>query len=456
MTHHVLKSGSGTPIGSVTPARLSQHYTDTANGHTWISSGLTDQDWVEVGSGTFAGTDPTWELFGEGIRPVDNREIAVGRPNAGAETCLGEGDSYNSDIKVFSYDGSFYSDVTANILVEGDGNYIEYPNTSTNSAIYAMSTIDGGIPYPGLKINVTQAGTPGTGYSVTEYWNGSAWIEFTKMLTESNFPYQSHANRVAREVGSFQIRFNHFLSNDWAKTTVDGVEGYWTRFRIASDINSTFKIDHLKLHTSRTEINADGFVEFFGWARPIKQMFINYGSFQAALNSPDNQDCYLSDKLDVGFIENRFDSDNIDRSGFTKVMPLDLDTSTPLKLRFKWHTKGNVAGYVKFVIRWGFSKAGDGVWDATTVAPSVGINEQSQTALLYIGDNEEDIEKTTNVYLDVADILPEIDTTDAASLWVTFERTGSDAGDTHGGDVCMHDVEMYYLSWRNGGFSSNY
>ena len=46
--------GEGSPIGEITPAKLSQHYTDTLNSHTWISFGLTDQDWVKVGDATYS------------------------------------------------------------------------------------------------------------------------------------------------------------------------------------------------------------------------------------------------------------------------------------------------------------------------------------------------------------------------------------------------------------------
>lgn len=58
MAIHVC-SGSGSPVGSVTPIKLSQHYTDSSTNRTWISTGLTNTDWVEVGSGVYSGPPVT-------------------------------------------------------------------------------------------------------------------------------------------------------------------------------------------------------------------------------------------------------------------------------------------------------------------------------------------------------------------------------------------------------------
>jgi len=457
MALHVCE-GSGTPVGNVTPTNLGQHYTDTVGDTTWISNGTTDQDWVEVGAGSGGGGTSLWEERGEGITPVDNKEIGVGLPDAGRESVFGEGDSYNDDIKVITFDGSNYVDETAKIVTSGDSNYVEFPNTSVGTSIYiATNKGNGNLPFFGIKKNIILAMDLGTGNVLAEYWDGSSWIEYNFMITDSGAPYASHVKDLEVPAGSYQVRNNPFMNVDWEQTSVDGDNRFWTRFRISSAITTSFRIDHLKIHTSRTEINADGFLEFFSKARPIKTILMDYGSFNAALTSPSNRDCMVSDFLDVGYIENRFEDGTIDRSGFVKILPLDVDTSAPLKLRFKWFNHGTrLEGDVKLTLRWGYTSAGSGVFIGTGDAPTVGPNEQSLTSVVTVLDDSEDMERTMDVYLDISNIMTEISTDDCASIWITFERTGSDSEDTYGADVIVTDIELYYLSWRLGGYIDHY
>jgi hypothetical protein len=42
---------AGSPVSVITPAQVDQVYQDTATNELWVSTGLTDTDWVKVASG---------------------------------------------------------------------------------------------------------------------------------------------------------------------------------------------------------------------------------------------------------------------------------------------------------------------------------------------------------------------------------------------------------------------
>lgn len=390
----------------------------------------------------------------ECIAPKDNKSISVGNYAQGAESDFGEGRSRQTSMIILTYDGSLYADVTTNALIYGSGNYVQFPNLNANSAIY-IGTSDA-TWYSGLKINIIQLLNVGSGSVVKEYWNGTAWIEFTTMATESDFPHQSYGEGIGATLGCFELRYNHRIGSSWVTTNVNGTTTYWTRYRIVTAITQSFRFDLLALHTSRTAINTTGFMEFFGWARPIKQLFLDYGSFQAAASTPTTQDVYLSDYLDVGRVLNEFSATAIQRSGFTKILPLDLDTSTPIKLRIKWYGENATTGDVRFIIRWGVSTSTTGVFSTAALAPATAAGEQSVAGVINVpaaGDYKEII---TDMYLSISNYIPEIGSNNAASIWITFERTGSDASDTYAGVVVVVDIECYYLAWRLGGMAVNY
>jgi len=276
------------------------------------------------------------------------------------------------------------------------------------------------------------------------------------MSTDSSAPYQSHADFAPGGGGEYQVRYDQRIDQDWVKTNVNGEELFWIRARIVSTITSSMEIDFIKLHTDRTEINSDGFLEMFGKARAVKSLPLNYGTFEAAGNSPANNDIYLSDKLDVGRKENEFQDGTTDRSGFTKIMPLDMDTSTPIKFRIKFIGDNNTAGDLKFNVRWGTSKSGGYVYDSSTSAPATAPDEQISTGVMTTAAGQSDLEYIFDTYLDISRVTPEIGRHDATSLWVTFEREGNAAEDTYAGNAIIIDINLYYLSWRTGGYIDNY
>jgi hypothetical protein len=158
----------------------------------------------------------------------------------------------------------------------------------------------------------------------------------------------------------------------------------------------------------------------------------------------------------VGRVLNEFSATAIQRTAFTKILPLDLDTSTPLKLRIKWYGENATTGAVRFVIRWGKSVSNTGVFSTAALAPTTATGEQSAIGTITVPTSGDYKEIITDVYLSVSDYIPEIGSTDATSIWISLERTGSDASDTYAGVVVVTDIECYYIAWRLGGMVYNY
>lgn len=381
-------------------------------------------------------------------------ELSVGLPNNGKESVMGEGDSYTLGQQVWTYNGTTYTDVSSDA---GDqvANSFTFPNTSTNTAIYFSTAFDTSNPikWYGLKLNTTTASVLGSGDIVFEYWNGTAWTEFNHMITQSSAPYLSHANEKFERVENNQVRFDPDISMDWSinDPVSLGVNLYWMRMRIDTGITTAPVFLSSKIHTSRLEVNADGFQEMFGDARVRKKFPITFGGFQASAASPANRDVYLSDRLGVGRIENDFQNNTTDRTGFVQYLPFDIDTSSSLSVEISYLVDANSSGNIDFTLRWGTSIAGDGVYETTSQAPTTAPNERSLSGSVPVGSNERRILKTFSAELEIPEAISRNDGNPASLLWVTIERDGS--GDTYSGNASIIELALYYESWNEGGYT---
>jgi len=387
-------------------------------------------------------------------------EFSVGRPEAGKESCFGEGDSYTRGMFVFTYNQSSgtYINVTDDVVDPTDNNYVEFTGLAVNNAIYACTTLKDNnsaiIAHLGQKTKVIQAQVGGE--VVLEYYNGATWVDLTSMGVNSSNNYITYGQDYLQTVGAHQVRFNDSVTNTWVSNDPMslGTNYYWVRFRIKTEITTSPQISQIKIHSNRTEINGDGYLEYFGKARPINTLPIIYGAFQAATSSPGNQDIFISDNIGVGMIENNFANGATDRTGMAFYVPLDLDTSSPLRFRLSYFGTTNGTDSVDWVIRYGYTAPGDSIYTSTADSPTTGPNEQSVTRSTAMPAIEETLQSEI-FELDVSGIITE--RSNAASgdiLWITIQRTGGT--DTYGGNLIMVSISPYYTKWRDGGHINNW
>ena len=55
-------TGAGSPVGSVTPSVIGEHYFDSTGKNEWVAFGLTDADWQAIGGGAL-GVLTTREIY---------------------------------------------------------------------------------------------------------------------------------------------------------------------------------------------------------------------------------------------------------------------------------------------------------------------------------------------------------------------------------------------------------
>lgn len=386
---------------------------------------------------------------GQSIRIFD--ELSVGIPGQGKESIFGEGDSYVNGMLVYSYDGSTYTDITTEAASK-EGSTFAFPNTAINSAIYVSTQrLTAGTTDPlqwfGIKHSCITAAVGGE--IVVEYWDGSSWVEFNHMSTDSSGGYYPHGKEIFKRVGSDQIRFNSNIADDWALNdpTSIGTNYHWARFRTVSTLTTAPVFEQFKVHSNRTEINADGFVEYFGIGKPLNILPIDAGAFNAANSSPQNQDVYFGDNLAVGRIENRFEANTVDRVGFVNPLPQDLDTSEPIKLILHFVSDEPNSGgeEVDFVVRWSNSNDGDRVYGSTQ-SPTVAPREQSISQSVSFPAVEW-TQFSFEFEMDVSDFLTRTASGGGDLFWCTIQRNN----DGNSAWMVLIQVEIQYTKWCNGG-----
>jgi len=386
-------------------------------------------------------------------------ELHVGTPETPTESVFGGGDSYTRGILVYTEDsvGTFV-DVTTE-AVTASGSTFTFPGVTTGNSVYVASTLISNtevVPHYGIKTSLVSAAVMDGGDIITEYYNGVDWVEVNAMESESTGKYEPHANNLFQHAGSHQIRYDSEMANDsWTTSDLPnyGTPLYWTRFRISSTITTSPVIEQIKVHTSRFEINGDGWVEYFGKARPIAKLPWEVQVFEKATGTDvKDQDLYLSKTIDNGgkknrFVSNQGDPNKAQRIGFKTTLPFDMDTSSPVDFQWSIVSDDTDGGTIDWIIRWGFNSDGDSVYTTSGSAPTTAPNQKeiNYSATPPATSNKS---KWYKVSLDVSDMMSRREGGFGDTIWVSMQRASSD---THDGDVSLISMAAYYTKWCEGG-----
>jgi hypothetical protein len=383
-------------------------------------------------------------------------ELHVGTPEFPSESVFGEGDSYTREMLVYTYHAgtSAYTDVSTSAQ-SFSGSTFEFPSLSAGDAIYIASGLqyqDDYVKHFGIKLNLETSGNA-LSATVVECWDGSSWNPITFMITEGESPFYALGSALDFDFTSVHVRYNNniALSTDpWTKNDPVGLgsDRYWMRWRLFSDITESPRIQQIKLHSNRSEFNLDGWLEFFGKARPIAKFPWDGGVLVSANNPPGNQNVFLGDNLGVGRIYNRYMNGVIDRAGFLLPLPLDCDTSTPIDLKWSCTTSGGTsADTIDWVIRWSYSTEGDSVYWGTTGAPTSAINQQE--TYLTCASPDDQTEKWYETQINISGMVARRESGNPDTLWLTLQRSGdTDAFDGH---IVLISLNGYYTQWCVGG-----
>jgi hypothetical protein len=385
-------------------------------------------------------------------------ELTVGIPEQGRESSFGEGDSYTRGIIILTsgVGTGTYEDVSdsgVNPLVGSFG----FPNVSEGSAIYLATTVGNSDPvlWHGFKsLNPTLISHQGNSRIAIELSTSSGWVETRFSTIQAVSPYYPFASDVFGGATNQHVRFcADTVRNAWEAVDLlnDGTPKYWCRLVIKDDdLSSSPAISQIKLHPSRTELNEDGFLEYYGQARPVGVLPWHLGLLEPAGNSPANQDVYLGDNLGVGFAENEFTNGALDTIGYCSFAPYDIDTSCPIKIRLAYASNSNSGGNVRWVIRWAIHREDESIYETTGQAPSVALREHSEI-YVFAAPTSRRTCKIEQVELDFSELIPRRENGDGDIIFISIERDGGDALDTHDGNIFVYALSAEYVKWSQGG-----
>lgn len=394
--------------------------------------------WQAAGS-TLVGTAVTrtpgvkgLQLYGEG---------SFGTPEQPAGVSIGEGGANTRNMLVFSDDGTGTSfvDNTAAAASSDASTFSLFQGTALNQVAYFGNTER---QFTGLKTN--GGGTAinlGSGTLVWEYWNGAAWTAFRVFVCDAAAPYAQKAmDAFAITTTDDQIRFDTATINgDWATTVVDGNSAYWVRVRVAAAITTVPVLRRIQLGTNRTEINADGFLEFYGAAEPLR--VIPQVSLSAVLDlqgaSPSNAAINYSPNVTVTPVDNRFNDGSVDGVGIEFRLPNYVDTSRVATLRASFVPSNNTAGDVEFTCTLVRIPATGATLDGT-------LAEVVTSDIVPIALNTRDETYTAELEVD----LSLFSDNDKVVIALQRNATGGNPNDTFGGNAELFDIELECTAWR--------
>jgi hypothetical protein len=391
-----------------------------------------------VDGATMYGTIIDLEEDDEGFTIIG--ELHVGLPEKGTESVFGEGDSYSRGMLVYTEtELGVFTDRSVEAR-SPSGSTFTFDGLAPDNAIYMASSLQnasGFLNHLGIKIKVATAKV--SGIIVLEYWNGAAWVGTPGMEVDSDGSHWPHAVDYFEDTGSHQIRYSSELIQDsW--TLYDpmslGTDYLWTRFRITSAPTTAPVFEQFKLHTNRIEINADGWMEYFGKARPIGQLPLSITFGKAIEGTMGSQEIYVSENLGSGFTFNEFTNNNqiIGVSGF---LPFDTDTSSPIVL--EWAGRPTSDETITFTVRWGYVTEGGSYF---TAEPGIQSHAKVTTIAKAVLTGEMAI---FSANLDISEMLSRREGAFGDELWISIQAT------TMTGNLALTSSQVLYTKWCDGG-----
>ena len=338
-----------------------------------------------------------------------------------------------------------------------------FPTTfADDDALYIGNSLP--LIFPGIKLGFTKPITLSSG-SVTdavtwEFWDGSSWAKLCLLSTLSDSPYTAFANQtlaidqtiISPNSADFHYRFGDI--DTWATTTIDGTLAYWVRCRLvdSSVVTQNPILEFVNLHTNSTEIDADGYLEYFGNARPKKKISIttnqmfepNGGGF----NNPSGQRIVPTGTniISAQLIQGQFGNNTSNQYALSYglEMPSELDTSFFVELKFKYSTQGGT-GDLAVRANYGFITDGDIIGTPGGTPDIAG----KTTGLIAspVPSGSSGITGSHTFSLNLTDFNADTDT-----LWFTIIRENDNVLDTYGSNIYVSHCVLIFRTWASGGY----
>ncbi len=383
-------------------------------------------------------------------------ELKVGTVSHPAECSIGGGDSYIQSMCILTNDDlaiGAWIDNTEGAKSSSGSTFNLFPDLLVDSCAYIGSDW----PFYGFKVITDNAAMTAGEYDhlTLEHYNGTTWVATNCMWTDADAPYSSHGDHHFPETNTtHQVRFDGAMI--WGGTlSLNGNDKYWVRFRITEAITTNPVIEKIAIHACRTEINADGFIEYFGNGRPVKAFPFNIGSMYGmplgVLTTASDADLYISDNVGFGGKVNAFPTGVSRGIAYSGFVPHDMDTSSGMRMKLAFMAPDATAGNVRWHVRWGYSDGGDRkVYTTQLDAPTSAPVEYEAAAAVPVSGVAYKV-SYLEMTLDVSDLISNPHTADEPAIgWMTVSRDGAHVDDTYSGTVYIVNFQATYVSWANG------
>lgn len=380
------------------------------------------------------GGEPAIQVFGE---------LNVGSETQPVESVFGGGDSHTRGMKVLTntnLEVGTWADQTSAAASLTGSTFDFVPGPGVGNCMY----VGADYKFPGLKIGVSGTGNFGTGIGLYEYWDGAAWQTFEIMVRDANdYSPFIRGNAIGLRVTDEQVRFGALDYSQWQKKTLNGVEKYWARLRIDQAIISSPQAEYIKLHTHRTEINSDGFIEFYGDARPtiladqvhrkLKEDAVGAAMANGAINYTAN--------VQINSVDNRFAGNATDGFGGIFIIPQNMDTSDTVTMTMRLaQTSGTPASGSVFEFYW--TKAQIGALVDGTDPDLVERNNLNPTGPVTVTPATLAATFDVSFTFTVEELIPGDE-----MAFVIKRPANTDANDT-AGDIIITTLRCEYKAWR--------
>jgi hypothetical protein len=367
--------------------------------------------------------------------------INVGTPTEPAKMIIGEGSYDVYSLKVLRCtDGEVgtWSDVTEDALEDSGLPFGLFAGVEAGNCLYIGRDK---VPI-GVKISVLAActGVVALHDLAWEYWNGTEWIGFHIMQTETEEPFWYVESSCISAVGSYHLRFGLKSNAPLVAKTLNGVSKKWIRVRVVHALPSVPTSEYILAHTHSTKIGSDGFTEYYGDARTVKKLTWNL--YDMTSTGGVDQTVYFGKKLYSGGSGNHFPTATDCTISLSAFVPTDLDNSFPLKVILS--AVGSVTGDVTVTFRYNFSNAGTTLHLSEGAAPAVTTGEKSVVATVSMTAG---VENRIEAHVPICHVNMNPSGLGPQTLWFCIDHP---AADTYAGSLTLTQISGYYVSWIDG------
>ncbi len=367
-------------------------------------------------------------------------EFSVGFPGRGFESAFGEGDSSVVGMNILTSGSAGFTNITSEMSSVASGTAALLPDVLSGSALYVGTSGSFIRQFPNIKMDITDIGSTGSGDLCFEYPSGSAgiWKKIDYLVCGADAPYRQKAQRLFSDNESIQIRLDINEFSNWVTSSVDGLSGYWMRMKVSSSLTTPPTGSRIKIGTNRTEINDDGFVEYFGNAEQERRIFpVGLSAVQdLAGASPANAQVAITPVIRLTPVDNRFADGVTDGFGQLLSLSYGIDTSRDLTFRVGWFAEANSTGDVVFQF-----------YNTNNIR--TGDNIDSQSLQEIVSEVTESIGSDQSGILRTTDFTFKLPNQEDQTLWAyALRRPGGATADTFGGNIAIAFVECYADWWR--------